>query len=227
MNLDLGLLTKKSFQALSARVNSIQPNARLTIDKRFEFTPDKGYSAKASTNVEESGGRPLGSGTATLIMFRQGDGTGNAQDYQIEGLEAKHTPRNKEGAAELYISIGTFFNGSWIPGITCLSCYGLDARGQILGYKGLGSSATGFEANLAAFKERKSPFPIFHYDFTFDRNPTYHEPNPIVPYGNPHAILWPHSLQIEHTGEFFQIGAFLPFPEETESLVRIRELVKS
>jgi hypothetical protein len=186
-------------------VNGVQP---------LHTIPGKGYTAIGQGEVLYQG-EQVGNGTVYTILFRPGDGTGSNVNFEIKGVPSKWTPRIKVDYAEVFLAIGTYYQKVWFPGITSLTEVSTD-RNNPLGIHSLPNplilEAPTLEQavkNVSDAPQTKAQVP-FNFTLHRDRN-----------YGNPHAIIFPEGSWLDKLTPyetFFQVGAFLAFPQRTREL---------
>ena len=104
--------------SLQERINELEPTLQLQ-PGTLQLTPEKGYSARSVSSLTHQG-QPLGTGTLYTLVFAPGNGTGTQEHYALDTIPPQWTPRNKQGAAELFISVGTYHERKWLAGITSL-----------------------------------------------------------------------------------------------------------
>ena len=128
------------------------------------------------------------------------------------------TPRIKRDYAELFLSVGTGYQNRWVSGLTSLTEVStgghsapriwaypneLASKGPQLVYCCQSEDMEGVREELAFAK---------HFDFTLHQGRDH---------GNPHAVVFPDGSwidQLQPYNAFFQIGAFLGFPEMNADL---------
>jgi hypothetical protein len=169
-------------------------------------TPDKLYTAKGGAFMFHN---TVSAGRLTTILFQPGDNTGN-QSW---------VPRQKEGEAELYISIGSSVDGGWFPGLTHLVALDSPYKSEemmpqeMFAYKELTTPFREYLERLGGYHWERLPRRL---DFTHDKERSY---------GNPHVIGFSEATDIGARPHMidYQIGAFINFPEPCEELEHLRE----
>lgn len=224
----LGEVSARSFSELHRVLGGLFPELSYVGEEEpLELTPNKGYTAIGSLSGLASQGDPLGIRTAYLVMFRQGEGTGNQGDYEISGVPAGHTPRRKDGMhAELFLPIGTGFNDTWTPGVTCLEQWTYNVSAEMASREGnLTTDPRAFTGLINVLRQRRRKdfsLPsrvVGGPKFTLDRETK-------GSYGDPHAIVWPDFLEPADDEVLFQVGAFLAFPEPSKELSELRKKLR-
>lgn len=218
-NLNLTYATELAYQSLQRAVSQLGEDFRVCITTTFETVPGKGYTAKFNSSI---GFREklLGRGQITCVLFRPGDSTGEKNNEFEEGRRLPYgTPRKKEDFAELFVSVGTAKGNLWLPGINFLEAINGDSFGPLNIYKCLTLGERPQAELLKNILADDKPFPEQRrFDFTLDRSQNY---------GDPHAIVWHESAPSpSYRNPYFQVGAFLGFPQDCEELRILRERIK-
>jgi hypothetical protein len=199
--LDLEFVTQHCLNALKNEIEAfgLLNNKATEVAINNIQTADSRYSFKAHGRVM------IGKDVSglTIIGFCPGDGTGSQQDYQIAGVQENNTPRNKPGFAELFIPLGTAYNGSFIGNVTCLDALTLEG-GKLLKYATLTMPENDYAEIMICNHEHEMlplPMKVPAMALSFQGN-----------YGNPHAIVFPKE-RIDDVNSFpahwVQFGAFM------------------
>lgn len=201
---------------LIAAVAELGIDARVSDFKPVERIPGKGYSGRGEARVSIFG-KPLGSGVVYVVLFKPEDGTGSHQDFDLSPIPYKFTPRKKIDYAELFLSLGTGYDDFFLQGNNHLRELTLDEnRAKLVDLNDLTLDEREWGEALRNRRVVEAQRFIFiHHE---GRN-----------YGNPHAVIFSNPKVKNFTQDgskpFFQLGAFLSFPERTKDLERIERRV--
>ncbi|MGV8150951.1 MAG: hypothetical protein ACP5NV_04440 [Candidatus Woesearchaeota archaeon] len=204
--------------ALDSSIDIINQTTKLRLSRGkltdFLDSKDRNYAMKTSCNVN---GLSVPDTTLTLVVFEPGDGTGNQSNYVIAGVEPKYTPRDKTGVAELFIPIGTFYFGRFIPFLNSLEGNSIENTGtvsdyNIYNYATFGLNKEQFNSAINSVTAQKDvKFTIDFKQLTFAAD-----------YGNPHAIYFDNKtgtnkrLRKNSPTPLIQIAGFLPILKEED-----------
>lgn len=228
-DLNFDLISELTEREIYRRVRELGGDFEVRDIRQFEQLLGKGYTARGQAEISYKG-RPLGNGTLYTVLFSLDDGTGNRGDFQIHNVKSEWTPRIKADYAEVFMAIGTGYQGRWFPGMTSLTEITTgDIRGpriwalpEELNTRGIDfyNFLTQFDESNHLQDDRK------HFDFTLHKgNSNGHDDNG---YGNPHAIAFVRQsplVQENPEDPLFQVGAFLGFSEPSEDLGKIEDFV--
>lgn len=151
---------------------------------------------------------------AVMVFFEPGDGTGahpkDGPKYHLEHVPEKYTPRDKEGYAELFLSIGTVYNTLFIPKITSLEEVTLKTPTTIRTCAVLGTDSLKYRY-LDHYIASNESYATDLMRLTFLQKTV----------GNPHAILFNEKNVPQKAESIIQIGAFIALTEKNDRTEKI------
>ena len=221
--LNYALVKKLAGESLHERVGELGEEFDVGEFGEFDMMfSSKGYQAKSETSITMYEGQNVGSGKLVSVLFFPGNGTGNRETYgKIGNLPGRWTPRSKEGQGEVMFSLGTGIgkgeDGRWIPGLTSLEEYIMVGRQAFK--RNEFNPSKGCLREVVKNEREYETSSLVRSDFTYIGEQ----------FGNPHAIafvpdesLW----KSPNDGVFFQVAAFLAFPDSNHSFDAVKRAVE-